>query len=98
MGLGLGALRRRDRHRVERAEREDHVEEHGRTFPGDSVAESAHGGGSTYRSKGSATIGGNVRGGAHCKGDSLNMLSNHRIIFVLNIRPSIKTMHYYFTH
>ena len=34
-------LRRWDRHRVERARREDHVEEPGRMCPGDSVAESA---------------------------------------------------------
>ena len=39
-----------------------------------------------------------MQGGGNCNGDYLNMLSNHRIIFVLNIRPSIKTMHYYFIH
>ena len=33
MGPGPGALKRRDRHRVERAGREDSAEEDGRPFP-----------------------------------------------------------------
>ena len=129
-GPGPGALRRRDRHRVEQAGREEIVEEDWRPFPvpnalrwqdrhhmnrpGESTMLKSTGGRARaivlpnkhmvvvvhVDQGGAAAIGGNTRWGGIAKvidQNSINMLSNHRIIFVLNIRPSIKTMHYYFT-